>query len=326
MSDASDRLLYVLSARREMAWAAFKQIFDQLYVGKTGTIEDSRFQRGETLRALSNLAHCEFEFGRNASRVYVLPPALLRLPQAGLPQVILAGARSPETITEVKRVCAEHSCLTEITEQIGGACFTPLRVMIQSETIPALENVARALGIAFESTPPAWSLANASGSLKELRDSLEWRLEDELNWPRREFDPKNLQFYNFVGTAADLRLIRYTDPKRSINRHLLRDNGRAAEIDCDWGRYAVLSHLGINVLVYDEKQFILGIPASMPLPVLLARALGLCSGRIARRLASASVAWATLETRAINLFTSIPPPIADLVASRIGQTLVPRPI
>jgi hypothetical protein len=326
MSDASDQLLYVLSARREMAWAAYKQIFDQLYVAKTGSIDDSRFQRGETLRALSNLAHCEFEFARDASRVYVLPPAVLRLPQAGLPHAILAGARSPETIAEVKRVCAEHSCVTEITEQPAGACFTPLRVMIRSETIAALEKVARSLGIGFEPTPSAWSLANASGSLKELSDSLEWRSEDELNWPRRQFDPKNLQFYTFVEASADLRLIRYTDPKRSVNRHLLRENGRAAEIDCDWGRYVVLSHLGINVLVYDERQFILGVPASMPLPVLLARALGLCSGKIARRLPSASVTWPTLETRAINLFTSVPPPIADLVASRVGQTLIPCPI
>jgi hypothetical protein len=121
-------------------------------------------------------------------------------------------------------------------------------------------------------------------------------------------------------------LIRYTDPKRGINLHMLRSSERYAEIECEWGRYALLNHFGINVLVYDERQFILGVPASAPLPAVLSRALGLCSGKTARRLPRASISWPTLETRAIDLFTSVPPPIAELVATRTGQTLVPRPI
>ncbi|SRR6266498_2677814 len=297
MSDSTDRLLYVISARREMAWSAFKQIFDQLYLSETGTIDDTCFKRGETLRALSNLAHCEFEFGRNASRVYVLPPALVRLPEAGLPRAVLAGARSPETISEIKRVCAEHSYIVEIVEQIGGAAFTPLCVIIHTQTVEGLRKVAQRLGIVFESTPPAWLLANAAGTLGHLRDSLDWRVGSELNWPRKQFDPRSLQFNDFADTSADLMLIRYTDPKRRINLHMLRSNERYAEIDCEWGRYALLNHFGINVVVYDERQFILGVPASAPLPAVLARALGLCSGKTARRLPRASISWATLETR-----------------------------
>jgi hypothetical protein len=144
VSNESDRLLYVVSAKKEMSWVSFKETFDYLYQLQAAAlsvyidrIKDKRFQ---AVRALDSLGHCDFDFRENGSRVYAAPPALVRLPCAGLPQAILAGVRSPQTIKELSKACqsiGSHVKL-EITQQPGELVLMPVRVAVQAGDVAEL--------------------------------------------------------------------------------------------------------------------------------------------------------------------------------------------
>jgi hypothetical protein len=326
MSDLSDSLLYVLSARRETAWPSFRQIFDELYLAHHRPNENLRFYRSQILRVLAGLAHCEYQFGDSGSRVCILPPSLVHLPQAGLPTAVLAGARSSSTFAECAARAKEFSCVFKVDEHPHAWPLTPRRFEVSTDAISNLERFAQSLGVTFLPIASAWLLANFSASLTAYQSTLQWKDGEELNWPRKEFDPKTLQFSASVSSAESLRLVRYTDPKRGTERYVLREDNRYAEVNCDWGRYVILADRGLNVFVYDDRQLILAVPGSIPLPRLLARSASLCSGYSPRWLGRSEISWGSLEHRGYNLFTTIPSQIAEKIAEAVGQMLVPRPL
>jgi hypothetical protein len=146
-----------------------------------------------------------------------------------------------------------------------------------------------------------------------------------LNWPRSEFNCDRIAF-QFGRATTENVLIRYTNSKRGNTLHLFRKNGQYAEVDCDWGRYAALREAGLNVLSYDERTQLLAVPSGAPLPRLFARSLALCSGSVPLFAAKDDAGWPSPETYGFDLFRSIPPSIGHLVAEKLGQSLIPRPI
>src|SRR5947209_7697575 len=113
MSDSGEHLLYVLSAKREMAWSAFKHAFEVLYQVRgldRNDVEQARTLRTSTTRSLQALAHAEFVFGETGSRVFIAPAVLARLPTGGLPEAVLCGSRSPQTLFQLEEQCAKHGC------------------------------------------------------------------------------------------------------------------------------------------------------------------------------------------------------------------------
>lgn len=322
MSDESERLLYVVSAKHSMAWSAFKRVFDLLDPPRAHAMS---FRRTRTTRILDALGHCDFDFSETASRVYVSAPVLARLPQGGLPAAVLVGARSPETRREIADACSVHGCRLTVSAHDPELSLLPLRLAVEGDSEETLDALARSLGVRFEVQPPSWLIANFAGTLDEYLSAAPWRSDGELNWPRKEFDPETVRFKTDRRTAAPV-LIRYANPKRGNLLHLFRRGGRYAEVDCDWGRYAALHETGLNVLVYDERKQFLAVPASAPLPRLFARSLGLCSGYAPHFVPKDKVGWPTSETCGFDIFHAIPSSIANMVAEKLGQSLVPRPM
>jgi hypothetical protein len=74
LSKDSDQLLYVISAKKEMPWASFKEAFDYLYTlqaaSSSAEPEGINYKRFQTVRAHDSLGHCDFEFSENGSQVY----------------------------------------------------------------------------------------------------------------------------------------------------------------------------------------------------------------------------------------------------------------
>lgn len=312
-----------------MSWSAFKQIFDLLYLSqdydRSGREENIRSTRIRTVRALDCLGHAEFDFGHDTARVYVAPAALVRLPVAGFPETLLAGARSPQTLEQIEQACALHSCTARVASQHQTVSLVSSRLTVQAENLASLEAVARMLKIPFESVPPAWALANLSIRLRDYLETRTWRQDGDLNWSRRDFYPETLAFGPF-SKDEEVQLIRYLNPKYGIRRHVLKKNGLYAEIDCNWGRYAVLEHRHLNVLMYDERYHVLAVPASTPLPRLLARSLGLSSGYAPVWIPRGRASWASPEGWGCDVFREVPQGIAELVAACVGQALIPRPL
>ena len=324
MSRDSDQLLYVVSAKKEISWKSFKEAFDYLYtlqaISTDGERDGIKFKRFQTVRALGALGHCDVDFNGNDSKVYAAAPVLVRLPCAGFPQVILAGARSPQTIQKLSDACQSigHHINLEVTEQPGELVLVPRRVTFQAEDVGELEAIAKSLVIPFLETPSAWSLLHFAASIDDYLATLQWSTSPELTWKRQTFDPSSLQFRPLQETDTDIRLSQYSHPSRNTQIYYLWQDGRCAEIDRDWGRYVVLKALRRNVLVYDQRRFIMAVPVGAKLPRLLERVLTLCSGYVATFVEHLPF---SPEIRGFNLFRAIPPQIAEMTAAKLGQTL-----
>lgn len=329
MSETSEKLLYVISAKKELAWLSFKETFDYLYNLETGLIEENTDKDGiknkrlQVIRALDSLGHCDFSFSddRSKSKVYAAPPVLVRLPCAGFPQAILAGARSPATIQQLSDACqsAGDRINLEIKEQASELALIPKRVAVQAEDVRELEAIASALTIPFIETPSAWSLLHFAASIDDYLATLKWSNDSELNWKHQTFEPSSLQFKTIEKTDTNIRLARYNHPSRNTKNCYLWQDERCTEIDLDWGRYAILKALRRNVLIYDKRTFTMAVPASANLPRLLERSLTLCSGYAATYVKKLPH---YPQIQGFNLFSAIPPQIAEMTAAKLGQTLL----
>lgn len=327
MSENSEKLLYVISAKKELTWLSFKETFDYLYNFKIGLSEENtekdeiKNKRLQAMRALDSLGHCDFDFSGDRSKVYAAPPVLVRLPCAGFPQAILAGARSPATIEQLSEACQSvgHHIKLEVTEQSSELGLIPKRVALQAEDVGELRAIANSLEIPFIKTPSAWCVLHFAASIDDYLATLEWYNYTELNWQSKTFDPIYLQFRPIKETDCPIRLSQYSHPSRNTKIDYLWQDEKCAEIDRDWGRYAVLKALRQNVLIYDKRRFTMAVPASANLPRLLERALTLCSGYAAKYKKMPRI----LPTiQGFNLFSAVPPQIAQMTAAKLGQTLL----
>lgn len=327
MSKDSDELIYVISAKRQLNWTSFKEVFDYLYTLKApysnldkDGINNKRLQ---AVRALDSLGHCDFNFSNDGNdKVYIAPPVLVRLPCAGFPQAILAGARSPTTIQQLSAACqsiGQHINL-EVTEQTDELPLIPKRVAVQAEDVEELEAIANSLQIPFLQTPSAWSLLHFAGSLDDYLATLQWSREPELTWKRQTFDPSSLQFQSKEKIDTNIHLSRYSHPSQNRQYYYLWQDGMCAKINLDWGRYAILKELKLNVIIYDKRRFLMAVPASAKLPLLLERALALCSGNVGKYIEKLPSLLPKIKK--FNLFTAIPPPIAEMTAAKLNQTLI----
>lgn len=328
---SQERLLYVLSARKEMSWNSWKETFDALCLvqhrqeGSTGT-SGSKYDRNATARSLDSLGHCELDFSGNG-RVAVAAPVLTRLPQAGLPQAVLCGARSPETVVQLQELCNETGGRLTESDQHASIPLLPRRIMIEADEVNGLHDVARKAGVRFESDPSAWGLLHFAGTLDSMLDQVKWQTESPLNWWAKIFDPKELQWGSLERLPApNTTLLRYIHPRRQIKLHMLVREGRSAEIDLDWGRYAAIRDAGMNVIIYDDRRYRLAVPQSAPLPRILARSLGLCSGYAPSFLTREEATWANTGDYGYHVYSRIPPQIAHSIAARLGQQIVKRTI
>jgi hypothetical protein len=303
--------------------------YDYLYNLETGLREENTDKDGinnkrfQAIRALDSLGHCDFNFSDDSSKskVYAAPSVLVRLPCAGFPQAILAGARSPNTIQQLSHACqsAGNHINLEIKEQATELGLIPKRVALQAEDVRELEAIASSLTIPFIETPSAWSLLHFAASIDEYLATLKWAKDSELNWKHQTFEPSSLQFKILEKTDINIRLARYNHPSRNTKTCYLWQDERCTEIDLDWGRYAILKALRRNVLSYDKRRFTMAVPASANLPRLLERALTLCSGYAATYVKKLPH---DPQIQGFKLFSAIPPQIAEMTAAKLGQTLL----
>jgi hypothetical protein len=347
----SDELLYVISANKEMSWLSFKQAFNYLHsLSKTAISDEGDDMKNKilsTVRALNSLGHCEFDFtDNNRRRVYVAPPVLIRLPSGGFPQAILAGVRTPNTIDKLRNACqsvGQHINI-DVAEQRSELILVPKRIVVQTEDISELHKIAAQLAINFIETPSSWSLLHFAASLEDSLINYQWSNEPELNWKSKTFDENILRFIlsptsiedDSGKRKPDIRLSQYQHPYRNTKIYYLWQEERCTQVERDWGRYAVLKSAKIQVLIYDQRRFIMAVPVGAKLPQLLERALTLCSGyapifieklplqqrTINSFLSKEKEVVTNLNVTGFNLFRDVPPQIAEMTAAKLDQTML----
>jgi hypothetical protein len=320
---SEDLLLYVLSARGETSWPAFKKVFDSLFTLRARAAPDDVPQeRHRTIQMLDALGHCDTDFGPEGSRIYAAPPCLARLPVSGLPQAVLAGSRSPATLDRVAQTCraARNLVSLQVEQQHAKALFVPPRVLLQADSVQQLRGVARSLNITMEVEPPSWKLLYFSASLDEYLASRQRQEGTEPNWNRSDFDAERLHFAQSLPPRR-VRLSRYRDPVRGTHTYLLWQGASYCQVNPTWGRYAVLRDAQANVLAYDRQRYLLAVPAGVPLPRLLARSLTLCSGFSAAVVQRLELPDIHTDALAVNVYNAVPPQFAEATARKLDQAL-----
>ena len=321
-----DRLLYAISAKRELGWPAFKRTFEQLCAAHAAdaSVTDMGFARYETARGLDALAHLEIEIAFDSgTRLYAATPTLCLLPRAGLPTAILSGARSPNSIEvlgqRIKGI--GRNLQIEVREQAGKVKRLPARVSIAAESTEDLASIAEVAGMEFQKVPVSWRILNFSASLADYLSGCNWARTDRLNWDEQQFDVDRVCFTENT-RLQDTQLIRYVHPSRQYPIYYLWRGAEAVRVDPDWGRFAVLEAAQKDILHYDDSVAALFLPVTVPLPKLLARALCLCSGFAPRVVSSERVTGSALASTSFRVYRDIPAEFARIAAAKVGQELI----
>ena len=320
MYDNGDILLFALSAWRQASWRQFKKCLDELQRKSAGTAEYDRSEnatvhRWRAVRELSALGHIDLALEPDNIQVQIAPPVLAALPVLGFPRAVLCGARSPNFMEALQAKAHSAGVEVLINPQSSASPFAPTRVELRAEDAIWIKTLADGVGARYMETPPARLLAQVSISLSEYLQQLMWSNDRELNWCCEDFDTGRLQFRAPGEIRPDQRLSRYRDPSTTIWHYRLWQNNQSAEIDQDWGRYAILATINQRVIQYSADTRDAFVPLGAPLPTLLARAFGLCSGHCP---AVAEDVQTNPRGRDLR-FTDVPPSVFNRVAAKLDQ-------
>jgi hypothetical protein len=311
-----------------MSWAEFKKIYDYLHtvhvLPNDPNETNIRFSRIHAARALDSLGHCDLEFSEDTRSVYSAPPVLARLPRTGIPQAVLAGARSPQTIPRLIEACKATNRRAKLTvnEQLGESRLAPTRVVIQADYAKDIAVVGCSLGIKFETEPPAWRILHFSASLDEYRGILRWSPMRELNWLRKDFSFDSLSYVGGLQQEAGVRLSRYINPVQNLPLYLIWKEDQCAKVDRDWGRFLALKEAGVGIIKYDPQRFLFAIPRTVPLPRLMARALTLCSGYMPQFIDTVDASLTGSNWMGLAVYQDVPPQVAQVAATKLGQEML----
>jgi hypothetical protein len=312
----SEIILHTASALGEIRIEKFNDLFNAVWHMSNITKEEEfTFLRMQTLRFLDALGHAEYNYERRY--LHVCDPLLVLLPTPGIPQAILTGARNSLMLKQLKKFVIanrEDISLTLYDQPFMGSIL-PVAVYLSAVNTITLENAAKNLNIKYDlAFPASWSILNFSDSIEEIKDKLRFELHEEINWQQRVFNVESLTFTSRKSSASEIRLIEYTDPLTQAKLHWLWKDNLRSFVNRDWGRYILLSELDVNVIYYDSRRYLLVVPLTVPLPVLIARAITLCSGLVPRMI--------NFNNRRYLVYSSIGPQLAEAVASKLGQSLM----
>jgi hypothetical protein len=315
-------LLLVVSARRRLTWGAFRQAFDLLHAralsAGIGVDDTVPYVRQKSLRLLGELGHCELPPYGGGALICIAPTVLARLPLAGLPAATLCGSRGSDTVARLRQACTQFGSEARVVavRQRAPGGYAPIAIRVEVTNARLLAAVAAAVGVRFAAHPPAWALLRFSASLAEYEARLVWTSDPDPAWPRRDFDATSL---TFRPDRADgpVRLSSFQDPVTHRQIHRLWRRDVAATVDRTWGRWVYLHAKSVQALSYDPQQQAVAVPATVPLPGLLGRALALFSG-----LAPAQVSRAGAGKMTFDHYEGVSYEAAEVLAAKLAQPLL----
>ncbi len=302
-----NELLLLLSARKSGSWYQFRSCVDEIMADEEGDAFGLPLHQRIRLN-LSRLGHVEFADSEESEDWRAAPPvlALTKTPRGF--RGILCGARS---LNLLERFQAASAALP--VEQIAlPDCPDALRV--SSDDISTLEHIANDCGALIRPEAAAALLsvldpiAHARfGPAQEVpfgKDLVVERFVVEKNRCRWEM----IESGSGAGADGLYRCTRWQQ-----HEHYLRRGGKFFPVAGPTGKFIILNRVRRNVLRYNEQRWHLKLPAMCRPPLLIDRALHLCSG--------------TLPTEAkgrqgiILTYENIPPGVANLAAHLLGQRL-----
>jgi hypothetical protein len=309
-----EKLLHLISIQGELGISKFHDFFEQIYPASLEPSEDKRyFARFQAIRFLEALGHCEHDYENR--RLYVCPPLIALQSEWGIPHAILTGARIPSFMIKL-RDFTSHNKRNLALREISQPCFPmlPMAIILKATSKEIIEQAAAYAGIDCELKFPVPStLLESSDGVKQIYEKLKFDQTTGLNWQKLTFSTQTLGFTSNDYPESNTKLVEYTNKINRRKVHFLWVDGQAAEVDRDWGRFIVLFLENTNVILYSKKRFQLFLPASTPLPAIVARAITLKSGVIPIE--------KKIDQKNYWVYGGIDPIFAAQVARKLGQTL-----
>lgn len=310
----TNELLLWLSARREGSWRQFRVAVEELCVAEDDEAssneptEEDEFPLYQQLRLnLERLAHVEFFAHQCENGWRVAPPTLAVSYMDGRWMGVLCGARS-DALRE-RFVKAAAAVDFQINQQAG----VPDVLCAFAKEEHDLIRLSEQAEVLFQSDTPLSILSHLPATdppshrspMAEFPQGADWKIHEfkaeQLSWSaiqRREANARRTGLFKFI--------IHFQRP-----RYFLRWKKRTYELPRAIGLYAFL-HRRKQVLRYDRAARTLTLPAVCRPPLLLERALVLCSGLVP--------AFDPSDSRLT--YVQVPEDIARLAAQLLRQDFV----
>lgn len=282
-----DHLLLWLSVKNAGSWPQFRAAVEELHVQRLGCAPNDTEADGEGSSSIDNdlpvyqevrfsmqrLGHVEFQ---NTERGYVwrvVPPTVAFLSgkdACGL----LCGARSSPLIERLGQL---HD-VEVLVSQVEGM---PQRIIIRGVSQETMAKQIQILGFHVQEAAPIALLS----ALPVVRNPITWHaapMPETPGWSIHRFSPARLRWASVSpaeATKAATGLFRFVMKHQRF--YYLRWRGRSYKVPVQVGKYAVMGRRH-DLLTYEPEHGILSVPAVCRPPLLIERALVLCSGVLPR--------------------------------------------
>jgi len=269
-----------MSARREGSWQQFRAAVEEFHiesgeVGENGDNADdlttSDLPVYQVVRLeLQRLGHVEFDKDRNWR---VVPPALATIQREGQWVGVVCGARSPKIREDLKALGGWVSC---DTLHVPGM---PDRLRLLSERFEKLRSAAESIGLFVQENAPVSVLA-AVPPVDDPRSRVPAEPPAGPGWMIEGFSTSTLRWCQAKqGDVERVRTGLFRFRMRYQRFHFLRWRSMTFSVPVQVGKYAVMRRRKRRrLLTYDVQRATLSVPAICRPPLLIERALVLCSG------------------------------------------------
>ena len=273
-SELGNNALYHLSTRKKIQRSEFGKSISLITDYRDE--KNSNWYVWRVIRNLSALGHIEIlEVNRRMS-IYINNPSLVRLPSLGKPSYVLTGARYPNTLELIEKTAERYNIEIETIPNLTDG-IAPDTIILK------IDNAVRSefcdeLSIRVPQGYPAYDIGKFALSCGQiLKNDFEPHDLTSSNF-KAHFDLNKLKFVR--GDTDELPALKeHFDHRTHERRYYLFDKqNKFLKVQKDYARYAFLALQNKKVLNYDSMDYRLSIPKSLPLPLLLERALTLCSG------------------------------------------------
>ena len=277
-----DHLLLWLSAKGNGSWSQYRGAIEALLADQTAGSRDSDEEKAgsgtdrsdlpvhQRIRMeLQRLGHVEFSWNEQGQGSWrVVPPTIALFPNRR-DKGVLCGARSPELF-------ARLDDLEDIKVERTEKAWMPLRITVQGEPGAVSRTATRTECFVQEDA------ANAIlAAVPSVREQAAWRrteIPETSGWTVHRFSSTKLRWVD--ASANDAKTTR-NGFFRFVMKHqrfyYLRKDDRSYKVPGQVGKYAVRRRKR-GLLAYDSASGVFSVPPIFRPPLLIERALVLCSG------------------------------------------------
>ena len=276
-----EHLLFWLSAKGQGSWSQFRGAVEELYAGQDQLsleADDAEVYPSNARSdlpvyqlvrfALERLGHVEFLSNEAGKYWRVVPPALALFPTSAY-EGVLCGARSPELL---------HRLESELEVARVTAAGMPDRIVVRGSPEAVARGAAR-LGLLVQMDAPMAILS----AVPAIRDPVAWSpmpIPANRGWMvQRFFSSRLVWAESSEAEALNARTGLFRFVMGFQRFHFLRWQGCSYRVPVQVGKYVVMGKRSA-LLRYHTPSVTLSVPAVCRPPLLIERALILCSGRL----------------------------------------------